>query len=257
MATIVATPVPNRGGIELDITFSAAVTKILVERQVPGAAWQTIASGETPISTTKEMDDYEAPLDVAVVYRATQTIPAGSETATSAPVTLTSINEGGWLKDPGYPTTNVPVSIITSIRTLTRPSRAGVFNILDRVNPIVVTAKRQGAIGELVMHTTTDAERIALTDLLARGTVLLLQTPPRFGFGSQYVHIADAVEERVALAMEQTRKWVLPFLVVDRPEGLTITPVGKTWRDVRTIYPTWADLKASGKTWRQLLEEGP
>jgi hypothetical protein len=202
------------------------------------------------------MDDYEAPLDVPVYYVATQALPLGSETQNSNVVTLFS-NGYAWLKDPGYPSLNFRIPVVTSIETLTRAARSGKFPILDRVNPIVVTARRQGAEGTLVMHTLTDTERHSLLDLLARGTILLLQTASFYGFGSQYVWVGDVEEARLSVAQAPERRWTLPFTVVDRPEGLNVQSVTlNTWADVKAKYATWADLAATGKTWAKLLEEG-
>jgi len=203
------------------------------------------------------MRDYEAPLDLPVYYQIYQVTPDNGEVQTSNTVTVPS-NGASWLKDPGYPSMNFKVPVVTSIQTLTRAARAGVFNVLDRPLPIVVTAKRQGPVGTLIAHTITDMQRNNLTDLLARGTTLLLQTPWAFGFGSQYVSIGDVEEARVGVAQETIRQWTLPFIVVDRPDGLAaIADSGATWSDVKSQFNTWADLTASGKSWSDLLEDGP
>lgn len=258
---LLATPMPASGGVELLATFEPTVTQITIGRHDPSGFVTLIRYGDRiPLNGgSVKVYDYEAPLDVPVYYTATQVSPAGPpvQTYDSNVVTMTSGGQS-WLKDPGYPSLNMTIPIITSIETLTRPIRSGMFTIIDRPAPIVVTSRRQTPMGMLVMHTLTDAQRISLTDLLARGTTLLLQTAPEYGFGSRYVHIGDVTESRVGLAMEPARRWELPFTVVDRPEGLAINPsIAKTWGAVKTAYATWGDLAAAGKTWAQLLEEGP
>lgn len=261
MGTMTATVNAALAKVTLDITMAASVTTITVGRRGPDGFTTLIRYGEgipTPGGHVV-IDDFEAPLDVPIDYVATQVTPTGTETATSAIVMLTS---GGysWLKDPAYPSMNFRIPITTSIQTLQRPARAGVFRILDRDKPVTITTVRQSPNGELVLHTNTDSERVSLTNLLARGTTLLLQVPAVYAesASNNYVYVADVTETRVGLAMEQARRWSLPFTVVDRPEGLTGQPAsGKTWGDVKTKYATWGDLAASGKTWQQLLEEGP
>ena len=262
MGTIAVTVDATAAKAALDITFAPAVTKITVGRRGPDGFTQLIRYGDQITLTAGQvhLEDYEAPLDTPVVYVGLQVVPVGSEIAESAPVTIPS---GGysWLKDPGYPSMNQRLDVVTSLAELTRPARAGVFAIIDRASPVVVTAKRGSVLGELVTHTLTDAARVRLTDLLSRGTVLLLQTPPQYGYGSYgsaYIHIGDALEARVGLAMEQARRWSLPFQVTDRPEGLATQPItGKTWAAVKATYATWTELAASGKSFRRLLEEGP
>ena len=121
----------------------------------------------------------------------------------------------------------------------------------------MVTAKRQGPIGELVMHTLADMERYAVRDLLARGTVLQLSTPPAYGFGSAYIHVGDVDEARVGLAMAPERRWTLA-VHRGRPAGRSALAADarNTWQAVKDTYVNWAELAASGKTWQQLLEEG-
>lgn len=197
-------------------------------------------------------DDFEVPLDTWVYYR----ISGGDEEATSGWLAVAS---GGysWLKDPGYPSRSLRLDEVTSIAELTRTSRAGVFNILDRPEPVVVAARRSAATGELVCHTSTTAQRQAMLDLLSRGQVLLLSTPAGYGFGNCYVHVGDAKEARVGLAMEQTREWTLPLTIVQRPLGLATQPLGMRWADVVYTYTAWSDLLATGMTWAQLLEASP
>lgn len=261
MATITLVNVlPDNSGIKLLIQMTnQAITAVLVERQDPDGFWRTLgqASRLPLVNGQATINDVEMPYDTPVRYRVSQVVPVGSETGLSADITVDSQGES-WLKDPAYPTMSVKIPIVTSIQALTRKSRTGVFAVINRANPIVVSGKRQGAEGELVLYTRTDYERNSVNNVIDRGTVLLLQTPPHYGWGSAYVSIADTVETRVGVASEQLRRFDLPFVVVDRPDEISITPaLAKTWQAVKTTYPTWGDLKASGKTWRQLLEEGP
>ena len=260
MGTLTATPSDFPPYVTLAIAMTGAtITRVKVERLDPDGFWRTIVGGDSVplVAGQGTTQDHEGPLDKAVQYRASQLVPVGSEVVTSAWVTVNS-NGRTYLKDMSNPTLIVEIPVVTSIATLTRNARAGVFSVIDRANPIVVSTRRQGPTGEMIAHTLTDAEREQVVDILTRGVVLLLQTPPPYGFGAQYVSIGDVAEARVGLAYEQSRRWTMPFVVVDRPEGLSApSTIVKTWQAVKDTYPTWGDLKASGKTWRQLLEDGP
>ena len=262
MATITATVLPDQAGVRLAIDFSTeGATKVSVGRMDPTGFVSLIRAGDQVLLTAGKasVDDYEAPLDVPVYYTATKTQPAPPPAATANSATVTIPSSGRtWLKDPARPSRNMVVPIVTSVQTLTRPSRAGVFPILERSTPIVVTNMRQSPVGAAVFHTLTSAQRTSMVDILSPGSILLLQTDPRFGWNTAYIHVGDVVEARVGLATEPARQWTLPFTVVDRPEGLAEGyTIAKTWGGVKQAYATWGDLKASGKTWEKLLEDGP
>lgn len=254
-----ATVSTGTASVHVEVQMSASVTKIKLGRVGPDGYAQVIRYGDMLPTTGGfvAVDDYEVPLDTPVYYVASQAAPVGSEKVTSNTVTVPSRGQS-WLKDPGNPSLNMRIPVVTSIESLTRTSKTGVFPIIDRVNPITISTKRGGPVGTLVAHTLTDDQRIDMRDLLAKGSVLLLQTPAAYGFGSEYITVVDVEEKRLGLAMEQSRMWTLPFIVVDRPEGLDHqSTVDRTWRAVRDTYATWNDLAAAGKTWEALLEEGP
>lgn len=262
MASIVATVLPDRAGVSLAINFVAeGATQVSVGRNDPDGFSYLLRAGDkvTLSAGLATVEDFEAPLDVPVSYVATKVTPAPppAASATSAVVTIPS-NDLVWLKDPAYPSRNMVVPIVTSIPQLLSVSRAGVFPILDRAAPIVVANRRQLPTGTLTIHTLTDGQRQQVADLMARGSVVMLQANPSTGWGSRYIHVTDVTEARVGLVSEPARRWSMPFLVVDRPEGLSVAATtAKTWASVKAIYPTWADLKATAKTWEQLLEDGP
>lgn len=254
MGTITLAPV-DVAGMRLNLSFAASVTAVRVYRYDPSGFVQYIRSGDTLTLTGGQASivDYEAPLDTDVKWEAIQVTPPGAEVATSA---FARVDSDGYsyLKDPGYPSRNLRVPVTTSVATLNYAARAGVFNVIDRATPIVVTALRQAATGPIVLHTLTEEDRLAMYRLLSPGKVLLFQTPPEFGWGSQYIHVGEVEEARVGLAMEQSRKWTLPVVVTDRPYGIATTKIGRNWSDVKTTWLTWGDLKASAKTWKKVLE---
>lgn len=245
--------------VTLTITFNPAVTVVSVTRVHPDGSSQVIRSGAKVVLSggTATIDDYEVPLDVAVHYEAAQVTPAGTETATSAGITICGYGRS-FLRDPAVPSHNMLLQYVESLIDTTRVARAGIFDIVDRPQPIVVSTRRQSWAGDLTLWTYTDAERVQLETLLGRGQVLLFSTAPDYGVGNAYVHVGDVTCSRLpTIGREQTRHWTLPLVEVDRPATLPVMPAAMRWQDVLYNWATWQDLKASGLTWQQLMDYTP
>lgn len=254
MGTIEVVVRPDAGA-SLLITMDAAVTSCKLQRCDPSGFETVIRSGASIalIDGAAVVYDFEAPLDVPVYWEAVDTADPPADTATSVKVVIES-HGYSWLKDPGLPSRNLKVPVTTSIAELTRAARAGVFDVINRTYPVVISSLRRGPSGDLVLHTYNDGERERMMTLLSRGTVLLFQTPDGMGWGSRYIHVGDVSEARVGLAMEQARKWTLPFTVVDRPVGLATAPPGTTWQDVDSQNADWQTLYDQEVTWFNVLE---
>lgn len=260
MATVTVTTDDSQASAEVTFTFTdTTVTAARVERIDEGSVATTLRASAALTFTggaAVVVVDHEIPLDAWVYYRVTQLTPTGSETGTSAWVAVAS-GGASWLKDPAFPSRSLRLDEVSSITELTRTARSGVFNILDRVEPVVIAARRSAPTGELVCFTATDDQRRSMLDLLSRGQILLLSTPHDYGLGNVYVHVGDVVETRVGLAMNATRQWTLPLTFVQRPLALGNAAMGMRWADVVYGYTSWSDLLATGMTWGQLLESAP
>lgn len=259
MGTLVATFDDSLSRVALVITFTnTLVTVTQVVRIAPDGVETILRSGDkfTLVAGKGTIYDYEVPLDVPVTYRATQVTPvSGSPEVILSGAAKTMLSHGvSWLKDPAQPANNLRLDYVQGLPTLSRKARAGVFDIIDRSNPIVVTARRQSASGGLTFATYTQTDYEKTVKLVNRGEILLLATPPAFGVGNVYVHVADVDEERIALgdASDWTRRWTLPLLVVDRPLSLTTSAPLERWQDVKSTWATWNDLYAANLTWDQL-----
>lgn len=260
MGTIIATASQSNAMVRLEMQFNPAVTGVAVGRQDPEGYVELIRSGATvPLSGGfAVIYDYEAPLDSLVSYRATQVTPSSSTPETAASGSVRVYSEGyTWLKDPGLPSRNIRLDEVEGIKDVVRPARAGVFHIIDRTHPVVVSARREGRQGDFTFTTATDAQSQELILLLSRGTVLLLQTPAGYGIGSIYIHVGDVTENRPGtLGAEPTRRWTLPVIMVDRPAGLATMPPGNTWADVDAAYISWQALYDTRMKWFQVAEGG-
>ena len=243
---------------KLDLHFTnAAVTSAQVVRVSPDGVETTIKSGAafTLVAGNGTINDYEMPLDIPVSYKATQLAPAGTpEVIVSGPAQTMLSHGATWLKDPAFPSNNLRLDYVEGLVTLQRQARAGVFEIIDRSTPIVVSAKRQSASGDIVFTTFTQTEYQKMVTLANRGEILLLSTPPSYGVGSVYVHVGDVTEERIALgdASDWTRRWTLSLRAVDRPQALASTVPAERWQDVKSSWATWNSLYAANLTWDQL-----
>lgn len=248
--TITATAFDDQAGVRLFVDYdNTAQATAIVGRMDPNGFTQVIRSGANVPLVGGEafVYDYEAPLDVDVYYvTGTGWNPDGSLIVAAVSNTVRIHSNGySWLKDPGMPTRNLRLDELENIPELTRSARGGIFHIIDRTNPIVVTSKREGRTGELHFTTATKAQRQMVVTLLSRGQVLLLQTPDASGFGSIYVYVGDVTETRVGTMTEQTRKWTLPITMVDRPEGLATAALGTVWSDVGNEFATWTALRTT------------
>lgn len=195
--------------------------------------------------------DYEAPLDEQFFYVVTdESQPA--VIITSAVVSLAS---GGrtWLKHVSKPSLNTVVQV-ESAPDLSRPIPQGVFDVIGRSQPIVVSLPRKSSRGTLNLVSNTETERRGLWQLLQDGSPLLLLTPVGYGLGHQYISISDVEEKRVVgVGHEPTRRWELEFTVVGRPSGL-ILESGVTWQTVLDDYDTWLDIVITEADWQDVLE---
>jgi hypothetical protein len=195
--------------------------------------------------------DYEPPLDIPFYYFATSTAAPG-ETVLSAEILLAS---GGrtWLRHPGRPALSTQLTLVRG-PALSRPIETGVFNVQGRSRAIAVTARRQSERGTLEIDAATEAENLAIVALIEDGATLLLTTPAGAGLpGNMYVVLGEATEERyTGYGFEPSRRWSIPFIVVDRPEG-PAAPFGNSWSDAFGGYASWHALLVGEETWSDLL----
>lgn len=257
MGTIVPTVLADGTGVKLDITFAATVTDVKVQRHDPGQFPSVIRSGESLglVGGLRTVFDLEAPLDVAVYYTATQVAPPGAETATSNTITVAS-NGLSFLIHPGKPTLSCRLDHVQSVDVLSRKARLGVYDVISRPTPVVVTDMRSTAVGTLVTSTWTANEAQSIRNVIGDGAVLLLQTPAQANLGNLYIAAGDVSEQRVGSVYALSeRRFTIPFTVVDRPFGLAVAAEGYRWIDVFTAYGNWQTAYEAGNTWHEVLSQ--
>jgi hypothetical protein len=194
--------------------------------------------------------DNEPVLGGAVSYTSLE-VPGIS----SPQVTVTASQ--AWLVHPGTPSKSIPIRFgLHPARHRTRPVVRGVFNVLGRANPVVVTdGTRHGRMLSLALLLQDQAALDAFEALTADAATLLLSVPASLGYNIPTAYIAigdidalpvvDRVSEHLFIAS-------MAYYEVDRPSGgsraaWTLADVQArygTLTAVQTAYRTLADVQA-------------
>ncbi|MGW7617433.1 hypothetical protein ACWGLG_16505 [Streptomyces antimycoticus] len=213
---------------------------------------------QTPITSDEVIvEDYEAPLGVAVSYYIESLTP-GSQTPEYQNTITTTLAPGdrneAWLKDPGKPQRNLKV-LVAKAPDWQRNIEQAEMRVRGRRNSVVLSDVRGGLEGDLSIWTRSDDERSALHWLLDSGNVILWQSAPGMGVSDMYATVGQITEARVTgYAPEQWRAWTLPLRQVDMPTTTGVAgSAGRTWQDILTQFATWQDLLNSYATWEDVL----
>lgn len=201
VSAITATPFGD-GRILVAVDRSGSAWDFVeVQRSIDaGVAWSYVRGGEyvNPATTTLfstggandfDINDWEVPNGTMVLYRARATrilsgLPiTGAWVQTAAAVAWAS--PAVWLKAPDEPALNRTVEFrVVPSAEFTR--RQGPIQVLNRVNPVVISDVLSGGAGTLTFQTDNDAEMRDLFALL-RKPVLLLHPTPGWAIPAQYI----------------------------------------------------------------------
>lgn len=260
LLTVVNTPPPSSEFV----TF---------ERSIDGGATWTLVRSEVPMPMTigatrnASVYDYEMPLDVATLYRATP--DNGGAVDTDGPVTVVS---GGmvWLKDPARPWANIalenclqglacadkdPALSLRGLGEEVRAADAGLMPVLNRVLPVDVWAVRKGIVSSMQIVSMTDAARVAVETFFAAGGPIFLQLPAEYGWADRYWQPGDTTAARISRDMRRPyRLWDVPLVEIDAPVGPGQGTACNNWCALADTFATYADMTATGLTWQQVFE---
>lgn len=253
--TLTATAEPDavtpRVRLNVTVTGTPAVTSIVITRRdANGQSYpvRTSDAGPLPVSGgVATIYDYEVPFGQTATYSTNQ--PNGP--AASVLLDVPDL----WLIHIGVPSRSVRLAAVSSLGTRSRAANRGLFQVLERPDPVPVTSgARSTPSGVLGVRTRTDAERVALDLLLDDSSPVLLNVPVGKGWGVDtcYLSIGDTDETRtVPWGPFPYREWPLPYQVIGRPGGGTQAAL--TWNDVAAKYPTWQSIVDAGITsWAEL-----
>lgn len=207
--TVLLTPDAPGGRIVIELSDNAGAATtdgFQVERSVDGGVtWTAVRTTDSDegiiLGTSATVYDYEAPNGTLTTYRvrALHDYPGGGAGA-SAWETATALWESDdwWIKLPTTPSLNLNLGRgMFSYSSVTRAARQGVFQPVGATRPIVVSDKRGGPAGTIVVQLATVAMQDALDVLLDETATVLLQGPVTHGHPDRYVRIGDHGSERV------------------------------------------------------------
>ncbi|MEU6768503.1 hypothetical protein ABZ916_39095 [Streptomyces sp. NPDC046853] len=236
---------------------------ISIHREGAGSA-RTLVRGASglidhrPItSDLMVVEDHEAPMNTPVRYRI-ELFDEDGEVASGRSSALVTVlladPEEAWLKDPGNPQRNLRV-LVQRPPDWQRPIEQTAHTVRGRRNKVILSGRRQGLEGDLLLWSRTDDEREALHLLLDSGNVLLWQATPGRGVDDLYVNVGGITEARSEPeAQEEWRSWTLPLIQADAPVTTGVNgAAGRTWQDVVAEFATCADLLPVYATCEALL----
>jgi len=176
-----------------------------------------------------------------------------SGTTNLAPVLPSANTNPYWLKNPNRPGQNVRVEIMDLIPT-TRDGRTGVFQILGRSFPVVVSDLMTSRSFSLVIDAPSKSVAKDLEGRFAIGNPMYLQPPS----GTDDVDAIYFVTTQCKV--EQDEKQSLGWTVtVDAIECAMPNPAvygdTYTWSDVIANYATWSDVIAANATWSDVIDK--
>ena len=235
--------------------LGASATYAVFDRTIDGGITYTTVRGGSaaPVaSQLANLDDYEFPVGVAITYR----VRSYNASNVLQQTFTTAITQGltqPWLKVPAAPFLNQPVEVVGA-QNKARRTRAGVFDIKGRTNPVVVSDVASSWGFTLQLLTRTAGAYSNLDYLFASGEVLLLQLPAgeenRVPAG--YLAVVGDIGEESLLRRSWNRVWSVPVQQVAAP-GVDVVGSAYTWGSAVADYATWTSLIAANATWTALL----
>lgn len=143
----------------------------------------------------------------------------------------------------------VTVSVAPS---LTYPIMQGIYDVIGRRTPVVVSSVRGSARGQVTIATLTLDERADVLAILATGYPVLLQAPAEFG-GQLYAAVAVVAEHRPSsLGYQAPRLFELQLTEVDAPT-IPVTLTLFTYQSVLDVYATYQDVLIGETSYYDLL----
>jgi hypothetical protein len=237
-----------------------AATAYTVQRESPSGSTVGVRGAvRAPVAgDTAIVHDYEAPLDVELVYTAIAYDTGGElERADAAPFLIPWDKCESWLVDLARPTNSL-VLTLESFTALTFDFAAGVHRVLNRRAPVLTTLPAYTPSGELVVLTDTLDERDQMRAMLGNGYPILVRAPD-LGIGNMYLGLTQFIEERfLTLGARPERRFRIAATQVERPDPAYYVPrPPNTYQNVADTYATYADLAAAVGTYDELAYSWP
>lgn len=233
--------------------LGASATYAVFDRTVDGGITYTTIRGGSHVAVTTQLanlDDYEWAPGVATTYRVRSYNVSNVLQATFT-VAKTQDIPVPWLKVPAAPFLNMPCEIVDG-GEVTRRSRAGVFDVVGRTNPVAVGDIASSLAYTLTLLTRTSTDERNLDYLFASGEIVQLQLPAgEDHVPDGYFSVGDVSRVRT-LRRSRNRVWTVPLIQVAQP-GADVIGSSYTWASVVADYASWTALIAANASWTALL----
>lgn len=158
-----------------------------------------------------------------------------------------------WLKNPNRPGQNIRIELLEMVPT-SRDGRAGIFPILGRSFPVIVSDTMTSRAFDLVIDA---GNRSVARDLEARfaiGNPMFIQAPS--GTDDVPTMYFAVTKCTVSQDAKQAASWTV---TVECTECAMPNPAvygdTYTWADVLANYATWADVISANATWSALIDK--
>lgn len=190
--------------------------------------------------------------------------------ALSACETVTVTSESVWLKNPLNPCLDLEIGLCNPAMDFdceedSRISYVGMADDELEPNTVVsVPANRKYPIPTNRVRRSPRSElRLLAHDCTARDAVLaandpgdplLFQAPTDYCIPDRYISVGTETESRISRDQrEDFRLMLLPYVVVQRPEGPANGICGARMEDLCDIYASWSSMVIGGLTYTDLL----
>lgn len=197
-------------------------------------------------------------------------IMRASAVTTTVCDTVTVASESVWLKDPFSPCLDVEIGLCEpgmdfDCEADSRVSYAGMGNdeldantVLslpaNRKYPIPTNRVRRAPRSELRLITHDCDARDSVLAINDPGDPLLFQAPADYCIPDRYISVGMLTEARFSVDQrDDFRLMVMPYAVVQRPEGPANGPCGIRIMDLCDIYTSWQAMFLAGLDWLDLL----
>lgn len=268
--TVTPDPVTATFGVHVDYVATAGtqLTATLYRGLSAAGPWEELRTLDL-LGQEAYAFDNTAPLDTPTWYR---TVSDLGDELIDGPETIVTDGETGWLRDPGRPWVDVPLTVCTQpdpvcdaadalswvgFDTFGRPTDAALFETLDDEKPTDVYARRKNLTTGINFFSRTLAMKARVYDVFTVGGPLFLQLPPAYGWDDDFFQTtADLTEDYISSRNQALpyRRWAAPVRTVHRPEGNIQGTVCANWCAVNDAYATFADMTAAGGTWSGIAD---
>jgi hypothetical protein len=227
-----------------------------VDRSTDGVTWTAVRGGlDVPLTPelTLALDDYEFPPNEPVTYRVRSFTGSGGQVEQFT-AQITANLDSIWLKSIIRPFLNRPITV-TGWSDVTRPARNGVFGVVGRSVPVVVTDLRGSRRFTLEVMTQTLDQAREFDLILASGDPVFLHMPPDCpvpGASGHYAVIGDTTMSR--RSTRGTRRYFSLPLIESAPPAADVVGATVTWQAITADFATWTDVLAEFPTWADVLE---